>query len=99
MRIVQPVIEQLKAQSHPVCHYIYDLVGLEHHLQHITSSLPSNCQMYYAMKANSERTILDTISQYVEGFEVASQGEIAKGLALNQQIILFLVALVRQTRN
>jgi diaminopimelate decarboxylase len=30
--------------------------------------------MYYAMKANSERTILDTISQYVEGFEVASQG-------------------------
>ena len=31
MRIVQPVIEQLKAQSHPVCHYIYDLVGLEHH--------------------------------------------------------------------
>ncbi len=36
MRIVQPVIEQLKAQSHPVCHYIYDLVGLEHHLQHIT---------------------------------------------------------------
>ncbi|MDE5042249.1 staphyloferrin B biosynthesis decarboxylase SbnH [Staphylococcus aureus] len=81
MRIVQPVIEQLKAQSHPVCHYIYDLVGLEHHLQHITSSLPSNCQMYYAMKANSERTILDTISQYVEGFEVASQGEIAKGLA------------------
>lgn len=54
MRIVQPVIEQLKAQSHPVCHYIYDLVGLEHHLQRITSSLPSNCQMYYAMKANSE---------------------------------------------
>ncbi|MCO6062553.1 type III PLP-dependent enzyme, partial [Pseudomonas sp. MOB-449] len=35
----------------------------------------------YAMKANSERKILDTISQYVEGFEVASQGEIAKGLA------------------
>ena len=95
MRIVQPVIEQ-KAQSHPVCHY---LVGLEHHLQHITSSLPSNCQMYYAMKRNSERTILDTISQYVEGFEVASQGEIAKVLLLNQQIILFLVALVRQTRN
>ena len=32
---------------------------------------------------------LDTISQYVEGFEVASQGEIAKVLFLNQQIILF----------
>ena len=57
MRIVQPVIEQLKAQSHPVCHYIYDLDELKSHLQHITSSLPSNCQMYYAMKANSERTI------------------------------------------
>ena len=47
MRIVQPVIEQLKAQSHPVCHYIYDLDELKSHLQHITSSLPSNCQIFY----------------------------------------------------
>ncbi len=29
--------------------------------------------MYYAMKANSERKILDTISQYVEGFEIISR--------------------------
>ena len=51
MRIVQPVIEQLKAQSHPVCHYIYDLVGLEHHLQHITSSLPSIVRSLFAFIA------------------------------------------------
>ncbi len=30
MRIVQPVIEQLKTISSGFCHYIYDLVGLEH---------------------------------------------------------------------
>ncbi|MBF0840649.1 staphyloferrin B biosynthesis decarboxylase SbnH [Staphylococcus lentus] len=80
MCVVQPVIEQLKLQHQPVCHYIYDLIELEKHLKHITSSLPDNCQMYYAMKANSEREILDTISQCVEGFEVASQGEMTKGL-------------------
>ncbi len=55
--------------------------------------------MYYAMKANSERTILDTISQYVEGLEVASQGEIAKGLAFKPANRIILEALVRQTRN
>ena len=56
--------------------------------------------MYYAMKANNERTMLDTISQYVAGFEgFASQGEMAKGLVFKQQIILFLGGLVGKTRN
>ena len=52
MRIVQPVIEQLKAQSHPVCHYIYDLDELEVtcNILHRHCSVIVRCT--YAMKAN-----------------------------------------------
>lgn len=74
-------IAQLKTNGTTMCHFIYDLPALHKHVQTITASLPANCDMYYAMKANSEATILAALSEDVTGFEVASQGEIAKGLA------------------
>ena len=74
-------IKEIKQTGAPVCHYIYDLNALRQHMHKIVSSLPENCEMYYAMKANSEDGILATMSESVAGFEVASQGEIQKGLA------------------
>lgn len=74
-------IKEIKQSGTPVCHYIYDLNALRQHVHKIVSSLPENCEMYYAMKANSENDILATMSESVAGFEVASQGEIQKGLA------------------
>lgn len=74
-------IKEIKQTGAPVCHYIYDLNALRQHMHKIVSSLPENCEMYYAMKANSEDDILATMSESVAGFEVASQGEIQKGLA------------------
>lgn len=74
-------IKEIKQSGAPVCHYIYDLNALRQHVHKIVSSLPENCEMYYAMKANSEDDILATMSESVAGFEVASQGEIQKGLA------------------
>ncbi|MGO1420157.1 MAG: type III PLP-dependent enzyme [Staphylococcus equorum] len=74
-------IKEIKQSGTPVCHYIYDLNALRKHVHKIVSSLPENCEMYYAMKANSENDILATMSESVAGFEVASQGEIQKGLA------------------
>ncbi|MBA8764327.1 type III PLP-dependent enzyme [Staphylococcus coagulans] len=65
----------------PVCHYIYDMDALATHVQDCVQSLPENCEMYYAMKANSEVPILSAMSQYVAGFEVASQGEVEKAQA------------------
>lgn len=80
MTQVSDKIKEIKQSGTPVCHYIYDLNALEQHVQQVVASLPENCEMYYAMKANSEDKILETLSQSVAGFEVASQGEIAKGL-------------------
>ena len=81
MTRLHDTIAQLKTNGTTMCHFIYDLPALHKHVQTITASLPANCDMYYAMKANSETSILAALSEDVTGFEVASQGEIAKGLA------------------
>lgn len=82
-------IKEIKQSGAPVCHYIYDLNALRQHVHKIVSSLPENCEMYYAMKANSEDDILATMSESVAGFEVASQGEIQKGLAYKSEPYYF----------
>lgn len=81
MTRLHDTIAHLKTNGTTMCHFIYDLPALHKHVQAITASLPANCDMYYAMKANSETSILAALSEDVTGFEVASQGEIAKGLA------------------
>lgn len=79
MTAIHTLVKQLKQQG-PLCHFIYDMDGLRQHLETVTSQLPDNCEMYYAMKANSESEILAAIQPHVAGFEVASEGEIAKAL-------------------
>ncbi|MCD8863812.1 MULTISPECIES: type III PLP-dependent enzyme [Staphylococcus] len=81
MTRLHDTIAHLKTNGTTMCHFIYDLPALHKQVQAITASLPANCDMYYAMKANSETSILAALSEDVTGFEVASQGEIAKGLA------------------
>lgn len=80
MEKINETIATIQANA-PVCHYIYDVDALAAHVQACVQSLPENCEMYYAMKANSEAPILSAMSQYVAGFEVASQGEIEKAQA------------------
>jgi diaminopimelate decarboxylase len=46
--------------------------------------------MFYAMKANSARPLLDVLAPIVDGFEVASAGELAKARAVGAQVpVLF----------
>ncbi|KAB7706221.1 siderophore biosynthesis PLP-dependent protein [Bacillus aerolatus] len=87
MKKVIEVIERLKEKNdEPVCSYIYDLDHLKKHVESVTRTLPQNCRMYYAMKANSEERILRTVHPYIEGFEVASIGEVKKARAVNQNV-------------
>ncbi|NBK46902.1 type III PLP-dependent enzyme [Staphylococcus delphini] len=80
MTAIHTLVKQLKQQG-SLCHFIYDMDALRQHLETVTSQLPDNCEMYYAMKANSESEILAAIQPHVAGFEVASEGEITKALA------------------
>lgn len=60
----------------PLCAYIYDLEALQAHAAGLMTQLPANCELFYAVKANAELPILQTLAGQVHGFEVASGGEL-----------------------
>ncbi|MEB0076408.1 type III PLP-dependent enzyme [Pseudomonas sp. CCI3.2] len=74
---VTTAIRQLREQQQsPLCAYVYDLVALEQHVQQMRKTLPANCELFYAAKANPEAPILRTLAPLVDGFEAASGGEL-----------------------
>lgn len=77
-------------QEKPFCAYLYDLPKLRNHVNELITSLPSVSRLFYAIKANSDETLLRTLAPIVHGFEVASLGEIEKVRAVDKDIpILF----------
>lgn len=61
----------------PVCAYLYDLPALRDHVCSLGASLPDNCELFYAVKANSDLPILQTVAPFVSGLEAASGGEVS----------------------
>src|SRR5688500_13611023 len=77
MRIDPGVVSARRSGGdEPVCAYVYDLDGLRAHAAAAVAALPERCELYYALKANSERPIIDALAGTVAGFEVGSAGEI-----------------------
>lgn len=71
-------LQQLLAgRDEPLCAYVYDLEALRRHATRLVESLPSGCELFYAIKANSDLPILRTLAPLVHGFEVSSGGELA----------------------
>ncbi|MEW9527304.1 alanine racemase [Microbispora sp. NPDC049125] len=56
--------------------YVYDLADLDAHTAAIREAL-GDIEVHYAVKANPDPKLLQVISPYVDGFEVASAGELA----------------------
>jgi diaminopimelate decarboxylase len=84
------LIEERAAGGEPVCLYAYDLGQLAEHVRAVVAALPDRCRMFYAMKANGARPLLDALAPLVDGFEVASAGELAKARAVGEEIpVLF----------
>lgn len=88
IQTIAHTIQQQKHPRHPICAYYYDLDSLRHHLNVVMAALPAGYQMFYAMKANSQRRILEIVAQAVHGFEVASLGEIEKARQVNPTLPL-----------
>lgn len=61
----------------PLCAYVYDLQALRSHAARTMAALPAGCELFYAIKANSELPVLRTLAPLVHGFEVSSGGELA----------------------
>jgi diaminopimelate decarboxylase len=77
MLIDPEVVAGLRADSDgPVCAYVYDLAGLRAHAAAAVEALPPGCELFYALKANSERPVIEALRGIVAGFEVGSAGEI-----------------------
>ncbi|MFG2881774.1 type III PLP-dependent enzyme [Streptomyces sp. NPDC048297] len=62
--------------------YVYDLPALREHVQAIRAALPKRVELLYAAKANSDPLVLRTLAGHVDGFEVASGGELSHVRAL-----------------
>jgi diaminopimelate decarboxylase len=77
-RRVEQVVRRLATERGPVCAYVYDLGAVRDHARRLIDTLPSRCRLYYAVKANAERPVLEALSRIVDGFEVASLGEAAR---------------------
>lgn len=56
--------------------YIYDLNELDLHAANIRAAM-GETEVYYAVKANPDSNLLRVIDRHVDGFEVASIGELA----------------------
>ncbi|MFF7601288.1 type III PLP-dependent enzyme [Streptomyces mirabilis] len=56
--------------------YVYDLPGLREHARAIRAALPQRVELLYAAKANSDPRLLRALAGHVDGFEVASGGEL-----------------------
>lgn len=56
--------------------YVYDLAELDAHAGAVRAAL-GDVELYYAVKANPDPELLRTLAPHLDGFEVASGGELA----------------------
>ncbi|WP_433217216.1 alanine racemase [Microtetraspora malaysiensis] len=56
--------------------FVYDLAELDAHLRSVRAAL-GDIELYYAVKANPDPELLRVLARHVDGFEVASGGELA----------------------
>jgi 2-[(L-alanin-3-ylcarbamoyl)methyl]-2-hydroxybutanedioate decarboxylase len=75
------VIEAVLKGRHPgrpFCAYVYDLDTVAAQARAMMLSLPPGCVLFYAVKANSQPEVLETLAPIVTGFDIASGGELEK---------------------
>ena len=79
---VLAAIKEAKAlQTDPLAAFVYDLDALKQHVSEVMAALPAGVELYYAIKANSEALMLETLAPLVSGFEISSGGEIERVMA------------------
>ncbi len=86
---VSEALRRRTSSTEPVCAYVYDLGALVAQVESVRAELPDRCELYYAIKANGHPVVLSTLAAYVDGFEVASLGEINKALAAGPSPLAF----------
>ena len=75
--IPERVIASVLATASPRCAYVYDRTVLAETAAAVRAALPDGTTLLYAVKANGHPDVLAALSTEVDGFEVASGGELA----------------------
>jgi len=83
---LQHLHNYLAGRTEPVCAYLYDLAHLRRRVDTLRRSLPAQCKLFYAIKANSDAPVLESLLQRSDGFEVASLGEIQRVRAIDSAV-------------
>lgn len=86
---VSGALQGRRVGAEPVCAYVYDLGTLLAQLDTVRGALTERCELYYAIKANGHPGVLSALAAHVEGFEVASLGEIGKAIAAGASRLVF----------
>ena len=68
-------ITRIIAQTGTPC-YLYDTSVVESKIKLLRKCLPKNFSLYYAVKANPNPELLSFINPLVDGFDIASSGEL-----------------------
>lgn len=76
--VLAAIEEHQRQCSDPMAAFFYDLPALAAHGRAVKAALPANVELYYAIKANSEAAIIDTLAPIVDGLELSSGGEIER---------------------
>jgi diaminopimelate decarboxylase len=89
-KVIEFINRWPQTREEPVCAFLYDLTALRQHAASRVETLPEQCRLYYAMKANSDEELLKALVGVVHGFEAASLGEIRKIRSISESVpILF----------
>ncbi|MGH3612091.1 MAG: alanine racemase [Pseudonocardia sp.] len=83
------VVTALRSVPAPVCAYVYDRALLLDRVRLVRSCLPPGASLLYAVKANGHPDLLAAVAPSVDGFEVASGGELALALAAGAESVMF----------
>ncbi|TYZ40591.1 diaminopimelate decarboxylase [Ralstonia solanacearum] len=75
----------LQGATSPVCAYLYDLDHLRERAARLSAMLPPGCELFYAIKANSDAPVLAELDGAVAGYEVASLGEVVRAREVGAQ--------------
>ena len=57
--------------------YIYDRARIASRIAHLRTHLPAAVKLHYAVKANPHPSLLNFMAEHVDGFDIASSGELA----------------------
>jgi diaminopimelate decarboxylase len=80
-RTADALVEQ--AGGTPLFVYSADLI--RRRVAELRAAMPEHLRLHYAIKANSYSPILELMASLVDGFDIASEGELAMALAAGQR--------------